>query len=255
MVENGRPSEIASKFRQFQEQEFNNRLRRLLELDRIRGVIVDPSAIHFPPSDSVEAFVKEAADAYVHDMYRSCIFACATAVNHIFLSTLIKLGNFRLEEARKLDEDFAGTIIEKMKEIPRYMQIAQRAEWLNRTRKKVAAHPHYVKGRTGTTKLEHDFETALMARSAQSLLDLLEPNEREQIEKSEITMNGKSLTYEESLTKLDWIRTETVWYMLQAHLIPMLAFKAYKILYETMREFETYATTVYHTRAPYEAHR
>ena len=252
MVEDRRLSEIASKFRQFQDQEFTNRLRRLLELDKIRQVIVDPSAIHFPPSDSVEAFVKEAADAYVHGMYRSCIFASATAVNHVFLSALIKLGNFKLEEAKKLDEDFAGTIIEKMKEIPRYRHIAKRVEWLNRARNKVAVHPHYVKGRTGTTRLEHDFETASMARSAHSLLDFLEPDEREQIETSEITMNGKSLTYKESLTKVDWIRTETVWYMLQAHLIPMLAFKAYKILYETMREFGTYATTVYHTRAPYE---
>ncbi len=244
--------EIRGKFLELQEQEFENRLKRLLELDKIRTVVVDPSA-NFLPTDSIEPFVIEAVEAYINGLYRSCVFACATAGHHLLTAALIQESQFDSKIANIITGFTFGPIIRLARASPRFQRIAEEAKWLNKARNIIAAHARHVSKNVEASTLEDlELQTALMVNSAKALLSLLDAKIKKTIlEKWGMGYGGKTISYGEALGTPHTALTELVWADLESEIIPALAFKAYNVLYKMMEQLQVYVITKYHTRARY----
>jgi len=244
--------DIVERFSKLEANERKSRLSRLLALDSIRMVEVDASILP-EPADSIDPFVREAVEAYVHGLYRCCIFCCATAVNQIFVEKLTEERGHDLHSFSSLREMTFGQVIGEAKKSQRLHSVIEDGDWLNRVRNRVAAHCCYVTTGRARSHEQLQFEIETMIGGAQVLIDLLEPKDKSVVELSTITYEDKVITFGEALRTKDHHGTEVVWYYLQHYVIPALALEAYNRLYRVMKRLQIYVITRYHTRAPYEA--
>lgn len=243
---------IIKGFSELETSEMQSRLNRLLALDSIRTVEVYPGLM--PESaDSIDPFVREAVEAYVNGLYRSCIFSCATAVNQILVEKLMEEKGHDLYSLSPLREMTFGQVIGEAKKSLTLHDIVEDADWLNRVRNRVAAHCCYLTAGRARSQEELQFEIETMIGGAQALIDLLEPEDKARVESSTVTYKDRTITFGQALETKDRVGAEVVWCDLQFYVIPALALEAYKRLYRVMERLQIYVITRYHTRAPYEA--
>jgi len=246
-----RVREILRKFYRLEASETKSRLGRLLALDSIRTVEID-AGIQPEPADSIDPFVREAAEAYVHGLYRSCIFCCATAAHQILMEALTRKRGYDIRVVVNLQRMRFEQVVGEARNVSGLQMISENADWLRMVRNKIAAHSCYVITGRARSQEQIQFEIETMIRDARALIGLLEPVDKMTVESSTWTYEGKTITFRQALETKDHHGTEVVWYLLQRHVIPVLALEAYRRLYDIMRQLQVYVTVRYHTRASYE---
>jgi hypothetical protein len=242
---------IIKGFSELETSERKSRLSRLLALDSIRTVEVYTGLMP-EPADSIDSFVTEAVEAYVNGLYRSCIFSCATAVHHIFIEVLLAERDRDMQALGQLHRLRFRDVIDEIRKRPLLQAVAEDADWLRKTRNKVAAHSFHVTTGVARSQDQLRFEIESMVRDARALISCLEPQDKIRVEAGTVTCRNRTITFGQALQTEDRVGAEVVWHDLQVSVIPALAFEAYKRMYRVMKRLQIYVTTRYHTRATYE---
>jgi len=185
-----KPHEEAEEFLKSRDKRyFKYRVQRLKELGEVAGTVRlrEVSAVTYDTTEApapylLDHYIDEAQESYVYGNFKSCIFCCSSAVQHVFQHELIKNSNEPEAEWRRFEKErfTLGGYIKEAKKQGLLNSVLDDAKWINRARNTLAAHPPYVQVYRDTNEFKI-WKNRMMTKYIGKTLALLNDAERHQI--------------------------------------------------------------------------
>ena len=220
------------------ERKFNDRVKRLLEL----GTISLDYYKREPPS-LLDPYLEEAAETFLENCYRSCIFCCSATIEQVFKHEILLTSDNPEKTQKKIQGLTFGKLINYVEKerIPQLQPILKDAKWLNRLRNAIAVHPRYISFyRKDDTKEEREWKNKILKQSIENILKFLKPKERRKIMEYETIIHNNKVKFKELINNPSAYETFIIWSSIENELLHYLALKAHK----TMKKI---IETLYHS--------
>lgn len=219
--------EATERIKGIDERKLEDRAKRLTKLGAYTISLVDR-----PVPNLMNEYLREANFSYIYGYFRSCIFACATAVDQIFRHEIIQQSQApekKLEEIERKNLTF-GPIIGKAveEETPSLKPIISKAKWINKARNDVAVHPLCLT----SEELDAKLANKLKIEYIKTVLSLLNEKGKEKI--LNISMESpdkKRVTIKEIIENPDKIKSrasQLLMWDIQNRIVQPIAFKVYR---------------------------
>jgi hypothetical protein len=188
-------------------------------------------------------YMSEAASAYINGNYRSAIFCCACAIDHIFRFEYLKVLGGKYEDLWQKHRQLPfGEVIAKCENrVPWLNPFIAKAQLLNCIRNEVAVHPLFI-DIPPSSGAERELRDRLVRRDAAALLKLvgdLDGEQRKRIEDMELIDNveGRWCTFREAMSEESELPAGSLigfWTLIQQDLLRLLANRAWHIASEIL---------------------
>jgi hypothetical protein len=185
------------------------------------GVVEIGSGILAQPSSRIEVHAREAEVSLVNGCCISSIFNSATAVQEAFKHVMIRDSPDRWTTLRRLRSrrHTFGKIIDEARKLPTLKSFIPDAEWLNKIRNGLSAHPLYVDLGKARTSHDLEWEAIIATEDLENMLSFLPTAARKCVYSSKI---GKR-TFGEAIYARDRHEVQFLWHYFRASVLPVLA--------------------------------
>lgn len=182
-------------------------------------------------------YAGEASDSYINGNYRSTIFCCACAIDHIFRYEYLKMPGNRYED---LERYTFGQTIRKCenKGVTSLLPFMEKAELLNKMRNEVATHPLFIDLPVESDP-ERRLRNELLLKDIKKLLELvgrIDAELRKKIESTKLIseVEGKSYVFGKVINQQSEMpfNLDGFWGLIEQDILRFLASQAWGIMKE-----------------------